>query len=86
VKTLILILALAPSAYAGCINDYDCEYGQSCVKEASYKEGFCAERANPNSFGQKPSHILQKTCTSSMECGFGQSCKMDYGARWGVCQ
>lgn len=88
-KTLIIILSLTSSVALACDNNFQCSFGQTCVKSGRFGEaGYCAkeEPVNQNNAGTQPTHVVQKTCKGQFECSYPQTCVIPAGAAWGVCQ
>lgn len=89
--TGILTLLVACTSYA-CYSDFDCGYGNSCIKPAgSYgAEGVCARQNDAygnrtyNNNQQNTVHEVQ-SCSFNTDCEFGYKCYKQFGQVNGVC-
>lgn len=80
-----------PARAAGCASDYQCQYGQKCVKDSLSFEGVCAQPVT--SYGvpvyQPPSpNSLQPgtgECSFDTECTIGFRCVKSSGGLYGNC-
>jgi hypothetical protein len=67
---------------SGCSSDYDCSYGEKCVKDQYESHGYCAQKVNkygaptftlpdPESIGVR----FDSSCDSSLDCPVGFRCE-----------
>jgi hypothetical protein len=76
-----LLVFISLNVFA-CLNDYDCEYGEICIRSSSIGQGLCYKK-NTNVL-IKPRAIVPYTndrdnkvgvkCSTNFDCGFGNTC------------
>jgi len=83
---IITILFMCIVYIFACTSDFDCSYGNSCVKKPYSSEGVCMQ--NVNQFGVKQ-YVAPKTnsvmprmdnngCSFDMDCPIGFRCDSNY--------
>ena len=92
-KILVALLLVSSSAYAGtCSSDFNCTYGQKCVKDAFKIEGTCMDVVNNFKVKQfvapEIDSIKMKTsgCTTNYDCESNEQCYKNSSASFrGTC-
>lgn len=80
-------------SWAGCYNDFQCTYGQKCVKpEGSYSlQGLCVipvdsagfQDYTPKPIANQPQEVSR--CSFNTDCSLGDSCIKRAGELYGIC-
>ena len=89
---LAAILGAAGSSYA-CWSDYDCQYGEKCMKAQFQPTGYCAKVVNQYGlpapyYLPKPDSILpggRGQCSFDTDCPIMFYCAKEAGALTGAC-
>lgn len=96
-KTLLLIsCAIFSTSAFSCRTDYDCGYGNRCIKpEGSYSlYGSCVTPTDKygnkdynsnNSWGKGSQPREVDSCSFNSDCGFGYRCMKESGQLYGLC-
>ena len=80
-------------AFAGCYNDFECGYGNKCVKASRDINitGVCVTpsdqfgNARPDYSAPKPEPQKVRGCSFDTDCGIGFSCLKRNGQIYGIC-
>jgi hypothetical protein len=93
IMVFILAILLSGTAIAACNSDFDCGYGNKCVKAKGNFNvtGICVTPSDR--FGNKtykysaPSSRPQtvRSCSFDTDCGIGFSCMKRSGQIYGIC-
>lgn len=95
-KLLVMMIGLllaASVSYAGCYSDYDCGYGNKCVKPSGSVavDGICVTPSNeygqarPDYGSQAGSPNTVNGCSYDIDCGIRFSCVKRSGELRGIC-
>ncbi len=81
------------AAYAGCFSDFDCGYGNKCVKASRDINitGVCVTPSDkfgsprPDYSAPKPEPSKVRGCSFDTDCDIGFSCMKRNGQIYGIC-
>jgi hypothetical protein len=95
VTVLIIVVAVFGNraAYAGCYSDFECGYGNKCVKASGDVNvtGVCVRpsdqfgNSRPDYSTPKPEPQKVNGCSFDTDCSIGFSCFKRNGQIYGVC-
>lgn len=93
--TLIMVgtILCVNVVYAGCYNDFDCGFGNKCVKASRDINitGVCVTpsdqfgNSRPDYSAPKPEPSKVRGCSFDTDCSIGFSCMKRNGQIYGVC-
>ena len=91
----IIGLLFTSISYGACFNDYNCGYGQRCVKTNAYGTGLCVKikneygldsiKQNYDNYGRTGNGKVVSGCMFTTDCAYGYTCYKKAGHIRGLC-